>query len=214
MKFEKIFGEQASSLVIGIGTGKTVTSIIENYFSEDFVKKHKFVPSSLDSETLLKKFDATVLSLFSAEALDIYVDSADFVLPSKKWAIKGYGGALFKEKICYLKAKKAILVVDSKKVVDKFDNLQIPVEVHPLALGLVTRYLNSRNLPFSVRQTSAGKHGYAITENCNLIVDVKMETFDTSSVMEIQQLVGVICTGFFYEQETRIYVFDKDEVYE
>ncbi|MCS6894298.1 MAG: ribose-5-phosphate isomerase A [Deltaproteobacteria bacterium] len=194
--------------VIGIGTGRTVTGIITNQFPKNFWQKNFFVPSSFDSEVLLMTKNAKILSLSSVKTLDLYIDGADWIHLKERMAIKGYGGAMFKEKVCYLKARRNILFVNSQKICDTFDNLAIPFEVNPACVDIFMSHLEKFDCEFQIRQSQGGKFGSVITENGFVIVDVKFKQYSLEGVQYLSNCLGVLCSGLFFEKPHQVFNLD------
>ncbi len=164
--------------------------------------------SSYDSEVMAKEHGIQVLSLSSVDSIDFYFDGADFIDPNNQLAIKGYGGALFKEKICYLKSKKTFFIVTKEKLSGNISEKLIPFEVHIQALDIFKSKLNQLGIQHQIRNVNSGKFGFAITENGFLLVDIKMEEFKIDLVTELTSLPGVLCHGIFYEREFSTLVID------
>jgi ribose 5-phosphate isomerase A len=68
------------------------------------------------------------------------VDGADEVNAARQM-IKGGGGALTREKIVAASADEFVCIVDASKRVDVLGGYPLPVEVIPMARGLVARHL-------------------------------------------------------------------------
>merc|ERR1712050_401645 len=77
--------------------------------------------------------------------LDVAIDGADAVDPNLN-LVKGGGGALFREKIVELCAKKFIVIVDESKLCDALGpSFPIPVEIVPFCHEHTVRTIS--NLP-------------------------------------------------------------------
>ncbi len=205
--FENTLSEIPNNAIIGLGTGRTVSLFFKNKLLNYLVTNH-FVASSYDSEVMAKEHGIQVLSLSSVDSIDFYFDGADFIDPNNQLAIKGYGGALFKEKICYLKSKKTFFIVTKEKLSGNISEKLIPFEVHIQALDIFKSKLNQLGIQHQIRNVNSGKFGFAITENGFLLVDIKMEEFKIDLVTELTSLPGVLCHGIFYEREFSTLVID------
>jgi len=176
--------------IIGIGTGSTA-----NYFIDALAQvKHKFdaaVASSDASAARLKGHGIPVIDLNAAPEVRIYVDGADEINRQRQM-IKGAGGALTREKILAAAAEEFVCIVDATKVVDVLGAFPLPVEVIPMARGLVARALRDLGGHPELR------HGF-VTDNGNLILDVHGLDLRDPGTMErtINNLVGVVCNGIF-----------------
>lgn len=179
--------------VVGIGTGSTA-----NYFIDALAGvRHLFdaaVASSEASAERLRRRGITVLDLNAVDGVAVYVDGADEVNPQRQM-IKGGGGALTREKIVAASAEEFVCIVDQSKRVDVLGRFPLPVEVIPMARGLVARSLKELGGQPELR------HDF-VTDNGNLILDVHGLTLFDPVAMErtINNLVGVVCNGIFAAQ--------------
>src|SRR5262249_6651011 len=101
--------------------------------------------------------------------LDLTVDGADEVAPNLD-LVKGWGGALVRERIVAAASRRQVILVGPEKLVDRLGQRgRIPVEVIPLARGLVSRELRRLGLVPTVRLHE--DHTPARTDNGNLTLD-------------------------------------------
>ena len=176
--------------VIGIGTGSTVRFFIDA-LAESAHKFDAAVSSSEASTAQLRARGIRVLDLNAAPSVAVYVDGADEVDPSNA-LIKGGGGALTREKIIAASADEFICIVDDEKVVDRLGAFPLPVEVIPMARGLVARKLAGMGGSPEYRQG-------VVTDNGNVILDVRDLSMDDPDTLEraINDIVGVVVNGIF-----------------
>src|SRR3990167_389665 len=149
--------------IVGVGTGSTV-----NYFIDALASmKHKIkgtVASSIQTEKRLRSLHIPVYDLNAVDQVRIYIDSAD-EFNSFQYLIKGGGGALTREKILATAAKEFICIVDEAKEVAVLGKFPVPIEVIPMARGLVARAIvKIGGLP-EYRQNFT-------TDNGNIILDI------------------------------------------
>ena len=177
--------------VIGVGTGSTTNAFIDLLGSV----KHMLdaaVSSSNASTERLKALGIPVIDLNAASDVLVYIDGADEVNPAKQ-LIKGAGGALTREKIIATAAREFVCIVDDSKVVPVLGRkFPLPVEVIPMARGLVARAL------VGLGGQPVYREGY-ITDNGNQILDVHGLDLTDPVTMErrIDALTGVVCCGIF-----------------
>jgi ribose 5-phosphate isomerase A len=180
----------APDSIVGVGTGSTA-----NFFIDALAKvRHKFdaaVSSSEASTARLKAAGVQVLDLNSVKSVLVYVDGADEVDPRLN-LIKGAGGALTREKIVAAASERFVCIVDESKCVDILGRFPLPIEVIPMARGLVGRAL------VDMGGDPALRDGYT-TDNGNLILDVRGFTIVDPGAMEsrLNDIVGVVCNGIF-----------------
>lgn len=179
--------------IVGVGTGSTA-----NFFIDALAEvRHKFdacVSSSVASTERLEAHGVTVLDLNSVDRVAVYVDGADEVNANRQ-LIKGAGGALTREKIVAASADEFVCIVDESKQVDVLGHFPLPVEVIPMARGLVARAMVELGGAPELRQ------GY-ITDNGNIILDVHELAITDPAGLEahINNLAGVVTNGIFAAQ--------------
>ena len=176
--------------VVGIGTGSTANCFIDALGAV----KGKFdaaVASSEASAARLRDVGIHVLDLNAAPPLAVYIDGADEVNPANE-LIKGGGGALTREKIVAAASDRFVCIVDETKLVDVLGTFPLPVEVVPMARGLVARALVDLGGQPELRD------GFT-TDNGNLILDVHgLDILDPGGLeTTINQIPGVLCCGIF-----------------
>jgi len=179
--------------IVGIGTGSTANLFIDALAEV----KHKFdatVASSEASADRLRSHGLTVLDLNAVSEVTVYVDGADEVNPQRA-LIKGGGGALTREKIVAASADQFVCIVDESKMVNLLGSFPLPVEVIPMARGLVGRALRKLGGYPELRE------GF-ITDNGNLILDVHELSIEEPWSLEthINNIVGTVCNGIFAAQ--------------
>ena len=179
--------------VIGVGTGSTTNCFIDLLGDV----RHKFdacVSSSEASTARLAAFGIPVLDPNAVPRIDFYVDGADEVNDNRQ-LIKGGGGALTREKIVAASADEFVCLVDESKKVAVLGKFPLPVEVIPMARGLVARAMVAMGGHPEWREDF-------ITDNGNIILDVhELVISDPVSLeREINNLAGVVTCGIFAAQ--------------
>ena len=176
--------------VLGIGTGSTANCFIDALAAV----RHRFdaaVASSEASATRLRSHGITVLDLNAVDAVAVYIDGADEVNAARQ-LIKGGGGALTREKIVAAAAQEFICIVDESKVVTTLGRFPLPIEVIPMARGLVGRAVRALGGYPELRPDF-------ITDNGNLIIDVHELSITDPLALEqtLNNIPGVVCNGIF-----------------
>ncbi len=176
--------------IVGVGTGSTTNLFIDALADV----RHKFdacVSSSEASTERLEGHGITVLDLNAVDRVEVYVDGADEVNAARQ-LIKGGGGALTREKIVAASADEFVCIVDESKQVDVLGGYPLPVEVIPMARGLVARAMVSLGGSPELRE------GFT-TDNGNLILDVHQLAITDPADLEakINNLAGVVTNGIF-----------------
>ena len=197
--------------ILGVGTGSTV-----NYFI-DALAGHKdhfagTVSSSNATTERLLKHGFKVLDPNDVVSLPAYVDGADEIDPAGHM-MKGGGGALTREKIIASMAKQFICICDSSKQVPVLGNFALPVEIIPLAKGIVTRELEKLGGKVSLRLAKTTRadlnqtpSAAFVTDNGAWILDVAGLQIADPITMEAQidQIAGVITVGLFAKDKANI----------
>ncbi len=84
-----------------------------------------------------------IINLAQVDELDLVIDGADEVDPQLN-LIKGMGGALLREKIVAMNARKFIVIVDESKLVSCLGiKSPLPVEIVPFESPVHLRWLNT-----------------------------------------------------------------------
>ena len=204
----------APNSTIGLGTGHAATTFIETL--GDKVKQGfpvRGVPTSQASDELARKLGIAITGLDRVETLDLAIDGADEVDPSGN-LIKGYGGALVREKIVAASARRLVILVGPEKLVPQLGSHGVlPVEVIPFAVPLCTRRLASLGCRAQPR-FHAGK--LFVSDNGNHVLDCRVQPIDEPEVLEraIREIPGVVGTGLFIGMPVTVLVQRGDEVEE
>ncbi len=198
--------------VVGLGTTRTTTSIINILHRMDLLRNKILVTSSIDTSLKLLDLGYRVSSYFCIDFIDIYIDSADEV-DYEGNMIKGGGAALTLEKVLTYFSKYRVFIVTSEKVSKKICTKKyIPIEVLPEALTFITKYLKDRGFDVTIRYGS-GKSGPVKSDVGGLIVDVKPPKEYLDKLRELDLLLnsipGVISTGLFINLADKIYVISS-----
>ncbi len=179
---------------VGLGTGST-----SSFFIAALARKNLDIictATSLESERQALDLGMKIATLDSLLELDIAVDGADAVDPQNR-LIKGYGGALLREKIVASSSKKFIVIIDQSKAVESLNKHLLPVEVIPFAhhtiyskiksIGCIGKLRMQQNIPY-------------ITDNGNYIYDISIppEVSIEKLNLALHLIPGVVCTGFFF----------------
>ena len=190
-----------SNSIVGLGTGSTTAYAIEyigDRLAKGELKNIVGIPTSFQAEVLAKKYGIPLTSLDAVDKIDIAIDGADEVDPQKN-LIKGGGAAHTREKVVDTLADVFIVVVDSGKLVDQLGStFLLPVEVIPMAVTPVMRKLEKLGGKPELRM-GIKKAGPVVTDQGNLVIDVKFEQIDNPAELEqtINNFPGVLENGLF-----------------
>ncbi len=190
-----------SDSIVGLGTGSTTAYAIEYIGSRlktGELKNIVGIPTSFQAEVLAKKYGIPLTTLDAVDSIDLAIDGADEVDPQKN-LIKGGGAAHTREKVVDSLANVFIVVVDSGKLVDKLGStFLLPVEVIPMAMAPAMRALKKLGGQPELRM-GVKKAGPVVTDQGNLVIDVKFDTIDDPANLEktINNIPGVLENGLF-----------------
>lgn len=199
-------GKAAASLVqsgsiVGLGTGSTTAYAIQflgERLKSGEIKDIVGVPTSFQAEVLAKQYGIPLTTLDAIDHIDIAIDGADEVDPQKN-LIKGGGAAHTREKVVDYLAERFIVVVDAGKLVDRLGAVfAVPVEVIPMAVTPVMRAIEKLGGKPELRM-GVKKAGPVITDQGNMVVDVKFNSIDDPVNLEktLNNIPGVLENGIF-----------------
>jgi len=211
---KKIVGQAAADLVkdgmvVGLGTGSTTAFAIEALGQKAKQGLNILgIPTSYQSEMLAIDCGIPLTSLAQNPVVDIALDGADQI-DKDLFVIKGGGAAHTNEKIVACSAKRFVVLVNQKKVVDVL-NHPVPLEIMPNALELVKKVVVELG-GNPVLRMAARKDGPVITDNGNFVVDADFgEIRDPVQLgLELSNCVGVVEHGIFWNVD-EVYVGMSD----
>jgi ribose 5-phosphate isomerase A len=190
-----------SGTIVGLGTGSTTAFAIQflgERLKSGELKDIRGIPTSFQASVLAKQYGIPLTTLDEIDKIDIAIDGADEVDPNKN-LIKGGGAAHTREKIVDSLADLFIVVVDSSKLVDRLGStFSLPLEVLPVAISPVTKAVEKLGGIPELRM-AVKKDGPVITDQGNMIIDVKFDGIDNPAEMEkiLNNIPGVLDNGLF-----------------
>lgn len=153
-------------MLVGLGTGSTVRYFLDALHEVSFIG----VPSSVETARMARDRGVTITTEPDRE-LDLAVDGADEIDPSLN-LIKGRGGALLREKLVALMAKRFVVIADESKLVPRLGIGVLPVEVVPFLWRRTAGRLAALGATWTLR---GGESKPYLTDNGNLILDLIVE---------------------------------------
>jgi len=190
-----------SGSIVGLGTGSTTAYAIQalgDRLKSGDLKDIKGVPTSFQAIVLARQNNIPLVTLDEIDHIDVAIDGADEVDPHKN-LIKGGGAAHTQEKIVDSLATLFIVVVDSGKLVEHLGStFLLPVEVIPMAVTPVMRAIAKLGGKPELRM-GIRKAGPVVTDQGNLVVDVKFDRIDNPADLEktLNNIPGVLENGLF-----------------
>jgi ribose 5-phosphate isomerase A len=208
---EDLIGDINSSSYVGVGSGRTISDLIEELSTLDVNRSVWFVPSSSQIMLKMEEKEFATKMFPDQDSIQLYIDSLDQIEERSYHIIKGGGGALLREKILMYSSEKVIMLAQEKKFVERLGvSCPVPVEVSPFARWLVIKYLESLGGNPTIRKDSRGFPVF--TENGNLVLDVYFDKiFDAKSLeTKVKVQPGVIEVGLFTRKPSLIYRIRTD----
>ncbi len=209
---ERAVGLIPDNAIVGLGTGHAAGAFL--HALAERVRgglRIRGVPTSLESADLARALGIPLVTLDDVERIDIDVDGADEVDPHGN-LIKGYGGALLREKIIAAASRRVVILVGREKLVPVLGSRgKLPIEVIPFALGFCRRRLQAIGFPAEPRT----KHGQLfVTDNGNYILDSAIPALDqpAKTETEIKEIPGVVGTGLFLGMAHQVLIQTGDAV--
>src|SRR5262245_53379106 len=186
----------SGAAVIGLGSGRAATSFIRALGAQ--VKEGRSVrgvPTSEATARLARELGIPLVGLDEASP-EVTVDGADEVDPRLDM-IKGYGGALVRERIVAESSGQQIILVGPEKLVPVLGSHgRLPIEVVPFALALARGRL-AAVVGAPALRTADGRT--FVTDNGNVILACALAPIADSLRLEreIRAIPGVVGTGLF-----------------
>ena len=171
------------------------------------------VPTSEATAAEARRLGIPLGALDEGEELALTVDGADEVAPNLD-LVKGFGGALVRERIVAAASRRQVILVGHEKLVDRLAARgRIPIEVVPFAYPLVVRRVRALGLDPVVR-LAEGR--WVISDNGNVTIDcgVTAPLADAHAARaleaELRAIPGVVDTGLFLGTAERVLVGHPD----
>jgi ribose 5-phosphate isomerase A len=203
---EKALEWVCDGMIVGLGSGRASTAFIEALGRRVAQGLQiRGVPTSEASAAVARRGGIPLVTLAEVDAIDLTIDGADEVDPRGD-CIKGYGGALVREKIVAAYSKRLVILIGQEKEVQQLgERGKLPVEVLPFALPLCRRRIAALNLTSELRLV-AGKP--LVSDNGNYVLDVAVGPLPDPAGTEqaLRAIPGLLGTGLFLGMANTILV--------
>lgn len=207
-------------MVVGLGTGSTAYFAVERLgqkLQSGELSDVVAIPTSIRTKEQAESLNIPLVSLDTHPVLDVAIDGADEVDPALN-LVKGRGGALLREKMVEVQAKKFVVIVDESKLVDGLGiSGAMPVEVTPFCWQFNLERLRQLDSVKGCRAELRMEAGNPyVTDNDNYIVDLYFDNpipDPIKAAAEFESLVGVVEHGLFLGMSSAVIIAGKDGVY-
>ncbi len=197
-------------MVVGLGTGSTAALVVEALAERAREGLQVLgVPTSEATARQARELGIPLTTLQEHPNLDLDIDGADEVSPERD-LIKGLGGALLREKIVALAARRLVIVVDESKLVEHLgERASVPVEVIPFGWTRCVAALERLGGSPRLRQ---GPSGPVLTDGGNWILDTTFPPGGGLSGLagQIKAITGVVEHGLFVGLDPKVFVGQAD----
>jgi ribose 5-phosphate isomerase A len=196
---------------VGLGTGRAATLFVKALGPavQDGLRIVG-VPTSEATAELARELGIPLTTLEAIGELDITFDGADEVAPDLN-LIKGYGGALVREKIVAASSKRFVVLVGPEKEVKALgEHGKLPVEVVSFGLPLAKRRLAALDCEPVLRLHPDGTT--YITDNGNPILDCHVGLIANAAALDraILDIPGVVGSGLFIGMAETVLIQNED----
>lgn len=193
---ERALGLVRDGAIIGLGSGRAATAFVRALVSRVRAGLTlRCVPTSEEMARLARELGIPLTDLGEG-LIDVTIDGADEVDPELN-LIKGYGGALVRERIVAAASRRQVILVGHEKLVPTLGTRgRLPVEVIPFAAPLCRRRLEA--LGYRPKLRRQGEPPF-ISDNGNHILDCAIGPLADPAAAEraIRAIPGVVDTGLF-----------------
>ena len=216
-----------SGMVVGLGTGSTAYFAVERLgqkLKSGELKDIIAIPTSERTREQAESLGIPLCTLNEKSVLDVAIDGADEVDPNLA-LVKGGGGALLREKMVEVMAKKFVVIVDDSKLCKGLGpGFPLPVEITPFChmhtLRTVAALPSVAGCEAVLRMGSSSTNKpdgdeIAVTDNGNYIVDLhfKEPIKDVNKAAEeLKNTVGVVDHGLFVDMSYQVIIAGKDGI--
>jgi ribose 5-phosphate isomerase A len=214
---DKAFDFVPDGARIGLGSGHTTEAFLR-VLGERVRQglRIRGVPTSTETAHLAQQLGIPLDSLDSDEPLAVTIDGADEVEPRTLGLIKGWGGALVRERIVAAASRRQVILVTAEKLVTCLGKRgKLPVEVLPFAAPFCRRCIEQLAVPGGLRPVLRGHDGRPfITDNGNWIFDCALGPPDDPAACEraLRAIPGVVDTGLFLDTAAVVLVAEGGAV--
>jgi ribose 5-phosphate isomerase A len=200
--------------VVGLGSGRASRNFVRALGARvQAGLQVEGIPTSQTTADLAKSLGIRLTTLNDVDRIDIAIDGADEVDPALH-LIKGYGGALVREKIVAASAQRFVILVGTEKLVPVLGSRgKLPIEILPFGVALCLRRLHEFDWQPQLREENGRPFA---TDNDNYIIDCSISGLGLPSPAawehKLLAIPGVIGTGLFVDMADTVLIQDGENV--
>jgi len=202
-------------MTLGLGTGSPAALFIEELGKRAKEEKLELrcISTSKASDTLAKKMGLKIASFSEVKKIDVAVDGADQI-DTRRNLIKGYGGALAREKVVDYAADKFIVIADDRKMSKLLDK-PVPVEGLEFSEGKIERELAAIGANSTKLRLRPDGEPF-VSDNGLWIWDADFGKITDPAGLErrIKEIPGVLENGLFTHPVWKVLIAGKGGVKE
>ena len=188
-----------SGMTVGLGTGSTAVWAIRalgERLADGRLRDVVAIPTSDASAAEATAVGVPLVTFDERTVIDLTIDGADEVDPYLN-LIKGYGGALMREKVVAQATRREVIVVDDAKPSDRLGTrCHVPVEVLRFACAVERELLGSLGATVVLRSNGAAPY---VTDEGNWILDATFGPIPDAEELaaRLQARAGIVEHGLF-----------------
>jgi ribose 5-phosphate isomerase A len=199
--------------IVGLGSGRAASAFVRALAAQVRAGRAlRGVPASEATAALARELGVPLVGLGEG-IIEVMVDGADEVDPALS-LIKGYGGAMLRERIVAAASRRQVILVEAEKLVAVLGSRgRLPLEVLPFALPLALERLNRDRLR-PVARSADGRP--ALSDNGNVIVDCAVGPIADPAALDraLRSIPGVLDTGLFLGTADTVLVAEAGRIRE
>jgi ribose 5-phosphate isomerase A len=196
-------GEAAASLVqdgmvLGYGTGRAAAAALEAVARRGL--RIRGVPTSERTAALCRELKLPLTTLEESPSLDLCLDGADEIDPRKQ-VLKGGGGAMVREKLVALAARRRVLIIEEAKLVPRLGATRgLPIAVLEFGWSGTLRRIEQA-LPGATRREQLSDDGHVVID-----APIPAQSDPRAIADAIKRIPGVVDHGFFLDLPLEVVV--------
>ncbi len=200
--------------VVGLGTGRAASAFVRalGRLPQERLRRLRCIATSEATAAIARALGLQLTTLGEVDVVDVTVDGADEVAPNLD-LIKGYGGALVREKVVAAASARVVIVVTEDKLVERLGvRGKLPVEVVPFAWAFCQRRLKQLLGREPILRRNGGDP--YLSDGENYILDCPVEPIENANELElaIRSIPGVVGTGLFLGMADVVLVGNPSQV--